>query len=108
MAAVAVTVALVTCGPYEKPTSKDGELKAALFTIRAAIADYERAKGKGPQSLQDLVSAGYLKEVPTDALTGSNSSWSVQRDSASRGGAIIDVHSGSTARGQNGSPYSSW
>src|SRR5215831_7407055 len=55
--------------------SKESVLKQNLFTIRTVIDEYTYDKQKAPQSLQDLVQQGYLREVPMDPIMGNNSSW---------------------------------
>jgi len=48
-------------------------LKDNLHTLRRVIDQYTADKKKAPQSLQDLVDAGYFKELPVDPITNSNS-----------------------------------
>ena len=63
--------------------AKESVLKQDLFQLRSLISQYTLDKQKAPQSLDDLVQAGYIKQVPTDPMTGSNSTWTVdQEDSA--------------------------
>ena len=45
-------------------------LKNNLFTLRTVIDEYTYDKQKAPQTLQDLVSDGYLRQVPMDPITG--------------------------------------
>ena len=47
-------------------------LKNNLFTLRTVIDEYTYDKQKAPQTLQDLVTDGYLRQVPMDPMTGSN------------------------------------
>jgi general secretion pathway protein G len=93
--------------------AREAVLKEDLHVMRQAIDSYVMDKEKGPQSLDDLVQAGYLKEVPTDPMTHSNSTWVTATsdvlesvDQSDTG--INDVHSGSDEQGTNGQPYSSW
>ena len=72
-------------------------------------------KARLPPSVEvdDLVQAGYLKEVPTDPMTHSNSTWvtatsDVLESVDQSDPGINDVHSGSDEQGTNGQPYSSW
>src|ERR1700676_2689444 len=51
--------------------SKESVLKNNLFTLRTVIDEYTYDKQKGPQALQDLVTEGYLREVPLDPMTRS-------------------------------------
>src|SRR3974390_242560 len=55
--------------------AKEAVLRQDLFTLRQVISQYTLDKQKAPQALDDLVSAGYLKQVPKDPITGSNSTW---------------------------------
>jgi len=50
--------------------AKEAVLRDDLFTMRSVIDQYTLDKQKAPQSLQDLVSAGYLRSIPKDPLTG--------------------------------------
>lgn len=93
--------------------AKESVLKQDLFTMRQVIDQYTLDKQKAPQSLDDLVSAGYLKVIPKDPFTGRNDSWqAVQEDvtldpSVTEPG-ISDVHSGSNLVGSDGTAYSTW
>jgi general secretion pathway protein G len=93
--------------------AKEAVLKEDLHVLRAAIDAYTADKEKAPQSLDDLVQDGYLKEIPVDPMTHSNSTWVTQMDDSLQSvdqtePGINDVHSGSDAVGSNGQPYSSW
>ena len=93
--------------------SKETVLKQNLFTLRTVIDNYTFDKQKAPQSLQDLVSDGYLRTVPNDPMTGSNNTWrtiqedAVQTVNQSEPG-IFDVKSGSDKIGLDGTPYAEW
>src|SRR5262249_32317839 len=93
--------------------AREAVLRQDLFTMREQIDNYTLDKQKAPQSLEDLVSAGYLKQLPTDPFTNSRETWvPVQEevlesiDQSEPG--ISDVHSGSNLVGSDGTPYSSW
>src|SRR5712691_10533108 len=47
-----------------------------LFKMRSLIDQYAADKGKLPQSLDDLVTAGYLRELPVDPITD-HKDWNV-------------------------------
>ena len=88
-------------------------LKQDLHSMREAIDQYTQDKLKAPQSLSDLVSAGYLHAIPVDPFTRSSDSWQVVQedmliavDQTQPG--ITDVHSGSEQTGTDGTAYSSW
>jgi len=93
--------------------SKEAVLRKELKTMRDQIGNYATDREKRPQSLQDLVDAGYMREIPKDPFTDSASTWQVKTsgsrlmlDETNQG--ISDVHSGSNLTGSDGTPYSSW
>jgi len=93
--------------------SKESVLRNNLFTIRSLIDEYTYDKQKAPQSLQDLVGDGYLREVPTDPITNSKDSWKVIMEDPSNAmnpqePGIYDVRSGSDKTSLEGTPYSDW
>ena len=93
--------------------AREAVLKEDLHVMRQAIDSYTMDKEKGPQSLDDLVQAGYLKEIPNDPMTRSNTTWvtatsDVLESVDQSDPGINDVHSGSDEQGSNGQPYSSW
>jgi general secretion pathway protein G len=81
--------------------------------MRRVIDQYSVDKGKAPQSLEDLVTAGYLKEIPVDPLTNSRDTWQVDQEDVLLSvdqdePGITDVHSGAPGNGSDGTPYSEW
>ncbi len=117
MVVITIVVILITMAiPIYNNTirrSKETVLKQNLFTMRTVIDNYTFDKQKAPQSLQDLVSEGYLREVPYDPMTGSNTTWrtimedAMQSVSQSEPG-IFDIKSGSDKMGLDGTPYADW
>ena len=93
--------------------AREAVLKEDLHVLRAAIDSYTMDKQKAPQSLDDLVQEGYLKTIPEDPMTHTNSSW-VTDTSDSRFSVdetdpgVNDVHSGSDEAGSDGQPYNTW
>ena len=93
--------------------SKETVLKQNLFTLRTVIDNYTFDKQKAPQSLQELVTEGYLRTVPNDPMTGSNQTWrTIQEDAVQSVNqtepGIFDVKSGSDKMGLDGTPYAEW
>jgi len=93
--------------------AKESVLRQDLFAMRSVIDQYTMDKGKAPQSLDDLVQAGYLKELPKDPFTNSRDTWqTVQEDVLlsvdQNQPGISDVKSGATGTATDGTPYSSW
>jgi general secretion pathway protein G len=93
--------------------AKESVLKSNLTTMRTLIDEYTFDKQKAPQSLQDLVSEGYLREVPIDPITGSSQTWKVIQEDSLRAvnqtePGVFDVRSGSDKTGSDGVPYSDY
>jgi general secretion pathway protein G len=93
--------------------ARESVLRQDLYVIRSAIDQYTLDKQKAPQSLQDLTSANYLKEIPEDPMTRSRDTWeTVQEDSLmaidQQQPGIVDVHSGSQQASSDGSAYNTW
>jgi len=93
--------------------AKESVLRNNLFTMRNMIDEYTVDKQKAPESLQALVSDGYLRQVPQDPMTGSDSTWRVIMEDTPVGGSnnppgIFDVKSGSDKTSLEGTPYSEW
>src|SRR5579864_1695296 len=95
--------------------SREAVLRQNLFTLRDLISQYTLDKQKAPQSLDDLVQAGYLKQIPRDPMTN-EADWQVEQiddqttfspDEEDQGG-IDDVHSNSPQNGTDGRPYNTW
>ena len=117
MIVMSIVVILVSMAVplYQKSLirAKENVLKNNLFTLRTVIDEYTYDKQKAPQSLSDLVTEGYLKDVPRDPMTESSTTWrTVMEDSAQSVNqaepGIFDVRSGSDKMGLDGTPYSEW
>jgi general secretion pathway protein G len=93
--------------------AKEAVLKEDLQTMRAAIDAYTVDRQKSPQSLDDIVQAGYLKSMPKDPFTNRTDTWVTGQDETLQAidqtdQGINDVHSGAQEVGTDGSTYSSW
>lgn len=93
--------------------AREAVLKEDLHTMRDAIDSYTMDKQKAPQSLDDLVQNGYLRDIPKDPMTDSKDSWVTDTGDAmfsidQTEPGIDDIHSGSDETGSDGQPYSTW
>ncbi|MCA9462875.1 MAG: prepilin-type N-terminal cleavage/methylation domain-containing protein [Nitrospira sp.] len=92
--------------------AKEAALKQNLFTMRAVIDQYYADRGDYPSSLDALVEAKYLREIPVDPLTKSNSTWTTIYEDQEEGddspAGIYDVKSGSDEAALDGTPYKEW
>jgi general secretion pathway protein G len=94
-------------------SAKEAVLREDLQVMRTAINSYTVDKQKAPQSLDDLVTAGYLKAIPKDPMTGRTDTWipaqSDTLDTVDQTEAgIDDVHSGAQALATDGTTYNTW
>lgn len=55
--------------------ARETVLKENLWQMRRAIDQYGADKGKLPQSLDDLVQNGYLREKPVDPVNDEKTEW---------------------------------
>src|SRR5271168_397792 len=92
--------------------SREAVLRNDLFELRKLISQYTLDKQKAPQSLDDLVSGGYIKVIPKDPMTG-EANWEVVQEDIlltvdQQDPGISDVKSASSATASDGTAYSSW
>jgi len=95
-------------------SSREKVLKANLHSLRGVIDQYTADKKKAPQTLQDLVDAGYFRKdgLPSDPITGQRT-WredfdtSVSTSDQTETG-ITDVHSLATGISSEGTTYDTW
>ena len=93
--------------------AKEATLRQNLYHLRHAIDAYAMDKQKAPQSLEDLVTAGYFREIPKDPITEKKDTWQVVQEDVyssidQNEPGITDVHSGASGNGLDGTAYNSW
>ena len=106
---------MIAVPKYERSVqmAREAVLKEDLRTMRGAIDSYTVDKQKGPQGLDDLVSAGYLQKIPQDPITRRSDTWMTVQDDAmynldQTDPGITNVHSGAQETATDGTSYSSW
>jgi len=110
---IIIILAAVALPQYQKTImhARETVLKDDLFKFRSIIDQYAADKGKLPQSLSDLVTAGYMRELPKDPITD-NKDWNIVTGddpySTEGGTGVTDVHSSSSEVSTEGTPYSEW
>ena len=92
--------------------SRESVLRSNLATLRSVISQYTLDKQKAPQSLDDLVTAGYLRQIPPDPITR-QPIWEVVQEDVmmavdQQEPGITDVHSASSQTAGDGTAYSTW
>ena len=93
--------------------ARESVLREDLYTLRNAIDQYTLDKQRAPQTLQDLVSSGYVKNLPKDPFTNSTDTWTTEMEDSLRSldqqqPGIADVHSGSDKTSSDGTAYNTW
>jgi general secretion pathway protein G len=86
--------------------ARETALKKSLSVMRTAIDQYHGDRGKYPETLQELVSARYLRSVPVDPISGAADQWVLEN--SGEGGGLRDVKSGAAGNGRDGTSYASW
>ena len=98
--------------------AKEAVLREALYNFRTTLDQFYADQGKYQDTLDDLKSKGYMREIPKDPFTANNTSWVPVDPPPPQGtttspapvdlGKVYDVHSGSNLVGTNGTPYNEW
>lgn len=92
--------------------AREAVLKEDLYRLRDLIDQYYADKGRYPASLQTLVDEGYLRKLPADPMTASDT-WEevpaeLDPDNPGEPPGVYDVHSTSTVTSMAGTPYNEW
>ena len=110
---IIIILAAIALPQYQRTImhTREAVLRDNLFFFFFLLDQFAADKGRLPQSLDELVTEGYMREVPMDPFTGSKDTWQPVPgdDPNSDGGTgIVDVHSGSTETSSEGTPYNEW
>ncbi|HEV2007823.1 MAG TPA: prepilin-type N-terminal cleavage/methylation domain-containing protein [Burkholderiales bacterium] len=93
-------------GSVEK--SKEAVLKQNLATLRDSLDKFYGDTGRYPDSLDDLVTKKYLRNIPLDPLTESPSTWILIAPADPGKGTVYDVKSGAQGKAGDGTAYGDW
>ncbi|HEX7330968.1 MAG TPA: prepilin-type N-terminal cleavage/methylation domain-containing protein [Pyrinomonadaceae bacterium] len=110
---IIIILASITLPQYQKTIlhTRETVLRDDLRKMRSLIDQFAADKGRLPQSLEEIASEGYMREVPTDPFTGQKD-WAITtgEDPNSLQGeqGMTDVHSSSADVSSEGTPYSEW
>src|SRR5215207_8787303 len=110
---IVIILASIALPQYQRTImhTRETVLRDNLFKMRSLIDQFAADKGRLPQSLDELVSEGYMREVPVDPFTGQKD-WAIAtgEDPNSLEGSqgVTDVHSASADTSTEGTPYSEW
>jgi len=110
---VIIILAAIALPQYQKTilATREAVLRDDLYNMRKLIDQYAADKQKLPQSLDELVSGGYMRELPKDPITG-QPDWTIETGedpNSSKGeSGVTNVHSASQDTSSEGTPYSEW
>jgi general secretion pathway protein G len=110
---IIIILAAITLPQYQKTVmhTREAVLKDDLRKMRTLIDQFAADKGRLPQSLDELVSEGYMREVPLDPFTGQKD-WAITSgedpNSLTGESGMTDIHSASAETSSEGTAYSEW
>ena len=110
---IIIILAAITLPQYQRTivATREAVLRNDLRTMRSLIDQFAADKGRLPQSLEELATEGYMREVPVDPFTGATD-WAITtgEDPTSSDGqsGMTDVHSSSSDVSTEGTAYSEW
>jgi general secretion pathway protein G len=112
---IIATLAAIAIPSYVRniQRAKEAVLREDLHVLRNAIDSYTVDKQQAPQSLDDLVTSGYLHEIPNDPFTNhkdwiTDTSGMLTSVDQTDAGGIDDVHSADQKTALDGTTYNTW
>ena len=116
---VAIGIVLTQRHNLDVQHEREARLHDAVTSIRHAIESYRTKQQRNPASLNDLVTDGELRVIPTDPITHSNTTWKTtveesvsvddfQPGSAKAAPSMVDVHSGASGRDSTGRAFADY
>ena len=88
--------------------AKEATLKHNLNTIRESIDKFYADTGHYPKTLDDLVERKYIRKLPIDPITESESTWVITPPETPMPGDVYDIHSGALGIAIDGTQYADW
>ncbi|HKR60623.1 MAG TPA: type II secretion system protein [Pyrinomonadaceae bacterium] len=110
---IVIILAAIALPQYQRTIlqTRESVLRQDLYSMRKLLDQYAADKGKLPQSLDDLISEHYMREMPVDPITGEKD-WAVETgedpNSTSGEQGVINIRSASPDTSTEGTPYSEW
>ncbi len=110
---IIIILAAIALPQYRRTimAAREAVLRDDLYKMRSLLDQYAADKGKLPQSLEDLVTENYMRELPVDPFTGQKD-WTIETgedpNSTSGEQGVINVRSASPDTSSEGTPYSEW
>ena len=109
MAIIAMLLALALPRYFNQlERSRETILKQDLAVMRDAIDKFHGDRGRYPDSLDELVSARYLRTLPVDPITDRADTWQIVAPAGDAAGALYDIKSGAPGTARDGGAYADW
>ena len=109
LAIVALLLTIVTPRMLgQLDASKDKVLRENLHQTREVLDKFYGDKGRYPESLSELVDKGYLRAIPMDPITDSNTTWIIEPPPTGYKGQVGNLKSGAAGIARDGSTYGDW
>ena len=110
---IIIILAAIALPQYHKTImhTREAVLRDNLYKMRSLLDQYAADKQSLPQSLEDLVTGGYMRSLPDDPMTGQKD-WTVvtgeDPNSTTGQQGVVDVRSASPDISSEGTPYAEW
>ncbi|USX19287.1 type II secretion system GspH family protein [Oxalobacteraceae bacterium OTU3REALA1] len=88
--------------------SKEVVLADNLRNVRNVIDQYYGDTGRYPDSLEQLVEKKYLRALPVDPVTDSETTWVIIPPEDGAKGGVYNIKSGAPGNDRSGKPYADW
>jgi len=88
--------------------SKEVVLADNLRNMRNVIDQYYGDTGRYPDSLEQLVEKKYLRALPVDPVTDSETTWVIVPPEDGAKGGVYNIKSGAPGNDRSGKPYADW
>lgn len=108
--AIVSTLALLVTPRYLDRADKAREavLRENLRATRDVLDKFYGDAGRYPDNLQELVEKRYLRALPYDPMTESNTTWTLVPPPEGYTGSVYDLRSAATGKGHDGTGYAGW
>ena len=109
MAIIATLLSIVSPRYFNSiEKAKESVLKQDLNIMRDAIDQFHSDMGGYPITLEELVERRYLRSIPVDPMTESNTTWMVIEPINDEEEGVYDVYSGYPGQALDGTYYEEW
>ena len=88
--------------------AKEDVLREDLYVLRDAIDKYYSDRLRYPDTLEELVTARYIRKLPVDPFTQSATSWVAVPPPDTALGAVADIRSGAKDKARDGTWLKDW